>query len=158
MWLLMSFGGLLLFAIAITALVLGAVAVARDNSGGTFTNAKLVHPLFVGGGTPTVALSTTTNGVDSATIAVSPQNNDSAGTVSGTLTAATGVTEFTITFSKPFSQTPAAVLISPIAIYFNQSNPTLVTSLTTTGFVVRYTKVTTAGPIASAPFFYYTVV
>lgn len=161
MWAI-SFGAFLLTLVAIAGLVLGAVSIAMMNHGGTYKYSSLYHPLFVGTGgpVPTSTQSTTANGVTAHTLIAG--SNDSSGGVTGSIANATGITTFTLTFGRAFSQAPTSVVVTPGAAFSNNAGGALATftvlGVTTTGFVVELTKQATSTPVSGSALFYYMVV
>lgn len=143
-----------LFAIAVTGLVLGALAIARDNQGGTFVNSTLVHPTSgnFSGKTPMVSSQT---GLPIANVALSSNATDTSGLVDGQLAAnTTGVG--TVTFGVPFASVPKSVSLTLATSGINVVAQVAVTALTTTSFTFVIITGST-GVVATGPLFYYNV-
>lgn len=106
-----SLAALLVFAIALIGLILGAIAVDKLGSYKTLDYPKLLQPTLVGA-TPTIAIVPLT-GVVLSNPSLGPESNDSSGSIFGTLTGLVSPGDVQVKFATPYKTTPTSVQLTP---------------------------------------------
>lgn len=148
-------GMFFLFLVAVTALIVGSVAVAKANNveSGTdvLENAQLKHPRMVGSA-PTISAVTVSSFFANPSIAAG--SSDSSGLIQATSDSSVSASvEFVITFNTPYNVVPTSVNLTPAN---NQMalQAFWVNSISTTGFTMFVVQKQSAGTSGPAQFYY----